>query len=115
MNEAISIACLTIVLAACSAGVFSSAFRDNWPQFVGLTGATIWAVSELVNVVRFGYADPREMILYAALASFSFGTSLKVWRHHVHAVEAQMRGAPELPSESWDAVSGGNTQPGDRL
>lgn len=115
MSEVISIGCLAVILSACSAGVFSNAFRDNWLQFFGLTGVILWSVSETVYVVRVWQVDPREMILYAALASFATGTSWKVWRHNVAKAGAALRGAHDLKSASWDSVAGGSLPPGDRL
>ena len=113
MSEVISIGCLAVLMSACSAGVFSNAFRDNWPQFIGLTGVILWAVSETVYVIRFGSVGSRDLILHAALASFATGTSWKVWRHKVAKVDAALRGAPDLQSASWDSVAGGSMQPRD--
>ena len=113
MSEVISIGCLAVLMSACSAGVFSNAFRDNWPQFIGLTGVILWAVSETVYVIRFGSVGSRDLILYAALASFATGTSWKVWRHNVAKVDAALRGAPDLQAASWDSVAGGSMQPRD--
>lgn len=95
MNEVIlCMIALFITALACTAGIFSKMYRDNWMQYLSL-----WCVLAGVmgrewqlwlRLDRWLY-DPMMMpaidlknhnlALYGGLALFAIGTAWKVWRH----------------------------------
>lgn len=83
---ALSIGLLAVVMVACLAGLYSSAYRDNWAQCLGLVLLALWAGAEAAAVLLAHHAvEPRDAMLYAGLAAFAVGTVLKVVHHHPSA------------------------------
>lgn len=78
---ALSIALLLAVLVLCTVALYSNAYRDNWPQCVGLVLLATWCAAEMAAVVQGHLVEPRDMTMYLALTAFALGTALKV-RHH---------------------------------
>ena len=76
--SALALLLLLVVAAGCVAGVFAVRYRDNWPQFVGLTLLATWCAGEILALARGYQPQPREMLLYAGLAAFMAGTAWKV-------------------------------------
>jgi hypothetical protein len=76
--SALAFALLLVVAAGCVAGVFAASYRDNWPQFVGLTLLATWSAGEMLALLRGYQPHPRELLLYAGLAAFMAGTAWKV-------------------------------------
>jgi uncharacterized membrane protein len=87
--SAAAVILLLVVAALCLAGVFAASYRDNWPQFTGLTLLAIWAAGELLALARGYQPHPRELVLYVALAAFLAGTAWKVVQHRAGRCTAE--------------------------
>lgn len=90
---------LITTFGLCMAGIFASAFRDNWGQFGGLAALALWSGSEVTAVLAAEAVPLRALLLYAGLAMLLLGTAWKV-THHTTAARsrpvdvAQARGRP---------------------
>lgn len=78
---AASLTFLAIICVVCLLGVFSHKFADNWLQFFGLCGVTLWAGARFAQVLDGAYISPQQLLIHGSLASFAIGTAHKVWRN----------------------------------
>lgn len=76
-----SIVMLCLTGAFASLAVFSRHYRDNWPQFVGLSLLVLWCAGEVSAVLQGAPVAPRALLLYISLAAFAGGTARKVLHH----------------------------------
>ncbi len=82
---ALSIGLLAVILVLCMVALYSSAYRDNWGQCIGLVSLSIWAAAEVAALLQEPAVAPRAVTLYAGLAAFAAGTALKVRSHQMRA------------------------------
>jgi hypothetical protein len=70
-----------IALVACTAGLFSSSFRDNWLQHVGMFAVGLASALKMFQLWERHYTSPETALLAFGLALFSVGVAWKVFLH----------------------------------
>jgi hypothetical protein len=80
----VSIIALSMVALLCVAGVFARVYRDNWLQFTGLIGVSLWCVARIDRLLYVECVDSQNLFLHLGLLCFAAGTAWKVWctRNH---------------------------------
>jgi hypothetical protein len=61
-------------------GLWHNAYRENWPQRVGLVALAIWCAVEMYHVGHGRNVCPQDWVLYTGMFTYAFGTALKVLR-----------------------------------
>jgi len=79
MKDDLAILCATVVIVLCILGLWSSKFRDNWLQHVGLALLLVGAVAVLWHAAQTDRSNVRELLLLFGLALYGAGTGLKTW------------------------------------
>lgn len=78
----ISAACLLVLAVICLFGVFSSHYKDNWAQFVGLWGMIAWSLARSWQLIDDGGSvTTQQLVAHVSITIFALGTAWKVARH----------------------------------
>lgn len=85
MKDEITLVCSAIVVLLCGAGIWSSLFRDNWAQFIGLSILEVAAIMVGWHAYTTERSSTRTMLLMIGLALYGLGTARKAWRYRGQA------------------------------
>jgi hypothetical protein len=76
-----AVCCFFVALVACTAGLFSSRFRENWLQHFGMFFVGIASALKMFQLWERHYASPETALLAFGVALFAVGVAYKVWQH----------------------------------
>lgn len=76
-----AIVCFAVSMFACAAGLFSSEYRENWPQHVGMVCVAIASAMKMFQLFERGRVSPETALLALGVALFASGVAIKVWQH----------------------------------
>jgi hypothetical protein len=76
-----AVTCFFVALVACTAGLFSSSFRDNWLQHFGMFAVGLASALKMFQIWERHYASPETTLLAFGVALFSAGVAWKVFLH----------------------------------
>lgn len=76
-----SLFCLSLLIVLCAVGLFSSHFKDNWLQHVGMFGLILGAIAKGIQLILLGSVTIETFMIVASGAAFGVGTAYKVWWH----------------------------------
>lgn len=81
--EIISAVSLSTVAVLAGIAIFCHNYHENWLQFVGLIGITVWAAARAMQIADVSEVGLpwRGLTLHVALAAYAIGTAWKVWCH----------------------------------
>lgn len=100
---AMSLLALCVLAATCTLGVFHSSFRDNWAQFCGMVGLTLWAVGRIFRIAHGEPVSEWQLLAHVSMASFAVGTALNFLRY---ARAERKLGRPLTSAERREVVPG---------
>lgn len=81
MTDELVALCALVVVVLCVAGLYASAYRENWMQHVGMALLTVGAAMVGWHAWTYGRASQRLAVLMAGLALYALGTARKVRQH----------------------------------
>jgi uncharacterized membrane protein AbrB (regulator of aidB expression) len=76
-----AICCFFVALVACTAGLFSSSFRDNWLQHFGMFFVGIASAMKMFQLFERHRTSPETALLAFGVALFAVGVAWKVFLH----------------------------------
>jgi hypothetical protein len=76
-----AVCCFFVTLVACTAGLFSASFRENWLQHFGMFFLGIASALKMFQLWERHYASPETALLAFGVALFAAGVAWKVWQH----------------------------------
>jgi hypothetical protein len=76
-----AICCFFVSFLACTAGLFSSKFLDNWLQHAGMWCVGIASALKMLQLFERHYTSPETALLALGVALFAGGMARKVWQH----------------------------------
>lgn len=76
-----AICCFFVAFLACTAGLFSNKFLENWLQHIGMILVGIASAMKMLQLFERHYTSPETAMLALGVALFSVGVVWKVWWH----------------------------------
>ncbi len=76
-----AVICFAAAFFACSAGLFYSEYRENWPQHVGMVCVAIASAMKVFQIWERQRTSPETALLALGVALFAAGVAWKVWQH----------------------------------
>lgn len=107
--EIFSACCLSVVALLTGVAIFCQNYHENWLQFVGLAGLSVWCsarVSQLIDLFD-GRMPLQGPMLHAALLCYALGTAWKVWEHRPPLRDAPPPAPYKLEPDEMSQVAGG--------
>lgn len=108
-TEAISAVCLSLVTLLSGAAIFCRNYHENWVQWFGLVGITIWSaarVSQLTDMMSTRL-PAQGVILHVSMVLFALGTAWKVWQHRPRDPDDSRDAPYKIEPEQMRQVAGG--------
>jgi hypothetical protein len=105
----VSAICLSIVAALCIVAIFCRNYHENWLQFAGLAGLSLWASARVTQLLDLfdGRMPNQGLVLHVSLALYAVGTAWKVWQHNRPQTPAPPPAPYKLDPEHLHRVAGG--------